>query len=86
MWFTRRTAPVPSPQQCGECSSKVRSEIIGPLLDRTIRGVVVMTLPFVGDGATNLDGFFIQRETGQNTTAASAVYPKVYPSKTRTHK
>lgn len=28
-------------------------------------GVVTMTLPFVGDGATNLNGFFSQRETGQ---------------------
>ena len=27
--------------------------------------VMVMTLPFVGDGTTNLDGFFSQRETGQ---------------------
>jgi hypothetical protein len=51
-------------------------------MDRTIRGIVVMTLPFVGDGATYLDGFFIQRETGQNTPAASAVYPHMYPSKT----
>lgn len=27
---------------------------------------MVMSLPFVGDGATNLDGFFSQRETGGN--------------------
>ena len=26
---------------------------------------VTMTLPFVGDRATNQDGFFSQRETGQ---------------------
>lgn len=29
------------------------------------RGVIKMALPFVGDGATNLDGFLSQRETGQ---------------------
>lgn len=45
-----------------------------------------MALPFVGDGATNLGGFFSHRETAKNTPAASAVYPHVYPLKIRIHK
>ena len=38
-------------------------------------GFVTMTLPFVRDGATNLGGFFSQRETDQKTLADSTVYP-----------
>lgn len=44
--------------------------------------VIAMTLPFVGDGTTYLDGFSASVKRAKNAPADSAVYPLVYPFET----
>ena len=46
VWWNCYTAPAPSPQKCGDGSSKVRNEIIGRLMDCSITGMVVVTTSF----------------------------------------
>ncbi|WP_146218546.1 hypothetical protein [Pseudomonas sp. RW409] len=80
--------------KCGDDSSKVRGEIIGPLLDRSIKGVVVMTTPLhrrrdYHDDVYRSSGmeqrtsaaFSASGKRAKNTPADSTLYPHVYPLK-----